>query len=171
MSKKKNNKPTSEERNVTRVDTLVNEYGVPADIKVNDRQFRFCQLYIETLNATQSYLEVYNCTYDTAKCEASKLLAKPNIKECISWLIRENSENIDIEIGEIMSGIKSIALDKSVTPSTRLKAYELLAKVKGMTNPEVEVNIPVINVSIIDDDNNEIPMIELNDTDFKDLDE
>ena len=40
-----------------------------------------------------------------------------------------------------------------------------------MTNPEVEVNIPVINVSIIDDDNNEVPMIELNDTDFKDLDE
>jgi hypothetical protein len=160
----------NEERNVTRVDTLCNELGVPPEIRVNDKQLRFCLLYVETLDATGSYMEVFGCTYDSAKANSSRLIANDNIKQCIHWIVEKNSDNIDISHGEIMNGIKEIALDKSVSAGTRLKAYELLAKVKGITQPEVEISMPVIKVTISDDD---IPLLDdgnIIDGNFTDID-
>lgn len=139
-------------RNVTRSDVICNVYGLPVEIKVNDKQFRFCQLYIQTLNATDSYQEVYGCGYNTAKAECCRLLANPNVKECIKWLIESNADCIDIEKGEIMSGIKEIAIDKNITPSTRLKALQLLSNIKGMTNEDKTQINATINVTIDDKD-------------------
>lgn len=157
-------------RAVNRCDVLCSELGLPAHIKVNDMQLKFCLLYLQTLDLTGSYFEVFNCSYESAKNQASVLINKPYIKECISWLIDQSKEGLDITVGEVMSEIKSIALDKSITPSTRLKALQLLADIKGMRNDNVEVNVaPVINVSIVDDDNNEV--VDVVDVSFDDVDE
>jgi phage terminase small subunit len=165
LSRKK--KPTTDER-LLRV--VCDEMGLPQDIRVNDKQFRFCQLYIECLNATQAYQEAYGCSYEVAMTNSSRLLSNAQVKSCINWLIGQYSENIDITQGEIMSEIKSIALDKSVSAGTRLKALELLTKVKGMTTPEVEISMPVIKVTISDDD---IPLLDdgnMIDGNFTDID-
>lgn len=60
-------------------ETLQNEELTP------ERQM-FCIYYSRTFNATQSYLNAYQCNYNTANAEGYKLLVKPCIKAEIERL-------------------------------------------------------------------------------------
>ena len=46
----------------------------------------FCIYYSKTFNATQSYLNAFHCSYDTANAEGYKLLVKPCIRKEIERL-------------------------------------------------------------------------------------
>ena len=50
---------------------------------LNINQKAFALEYIRTGNATQSYLKVYECSYETAKVEGCLSLSKPNIQALI----------------------------------------------------------------------------------------
>ena len=60
-------------------ETLQNEELTP-------EQQMFCIYYSRTFNATQSYLNAFQCSYDTAMVEGCKCLRKPKIKEEINRL-------------------------------------------------------------------------------------
>lgn len=63
--------------------------------KLTAKQKRFADLYIESCNATQAYLEVYQCKSEAgARASASKLLTNPNIEE----YIRDRRAVIDSEV-------------------------------------------------------------------------
>ena len=50
------------------------------------KQKKFCDLYMKTGNATQSYIKAgYKTTGNASRVEASKLLTKPNIQEYIAF--------------------------------------------------------------------------------------
>lgn len=52
--------------------------------KITEKQKRFADQYIDSCNATQAYLEVYQCkSKAAARVSASKLLTNPNIKKYI----------------------------------------------------------------------------------------
>ncbi|WP_124042254.1 terminase small subunit [Clostridium perfringens] len=111
-------------------------------IKLNDKQKRFCIEYLKELNGTKSYMEVYpDSSYDAARSSASDLLSNPNVKEYINRLLDEYCDNIDITIGEIVSGLKSIVTDKTARNSDKIKAMELLGKYKQMFVEKKEVTI------------------------------
>jgi phage terminase small subunit len=56
---------------------------------LTDQQKEFCLLFSRSFNATQSYLKAFGSTYNTARTEGSRLLAKPSIKTEITRLKEE----------------------------------------------------------------------------------
>lgn len=63
--------------------------GTKETLKNNDltpEQQMFCIYYSRTFNATQSYLNVFCCNYDTANAEGYKLLVKPCVRAEIERL-------------------------------------------------------------------------------------
>ncbi|MDT2885518.1 terminase small subunit, partial [Lactococcus lactis] len=54
---------------------------------LSERQKRFCELYVKTGNATQSYIDAgYKARGASARANASKLLTNPNVKSYIEEL-------------------------------------------------------------------------------------
>lgn len=54
--------------------------------ELTPEQQMFCIYYSRTFNATQSYLNVYGCSYETAMVEGSKSLRKPKVRAEIERL-------------------------------------------------------------------------------------
>lgn len=52
-------------------------------MRITDKQELFCQYYAFSFNATKSYLKAYNCSYNSARTESSRLLKKPKIRQLI----------------------------------------------------------------------------------------
>jgi len=105
-----------------------------AKYMLNDRQKQFCIEYIVDLNGLQAYRRAYgeDNSDNTCKSNACQLLTNTNIKKYINDLIDSYMDNVDVTVAEIVSNIKSIAMDTRARHSDRLKASELLAKYKGM---------------------------------------
>ena len=101
---------------------------------LNDKQKQFCVEYIKDLNGLQAYRRAYgeDIGDNTCKVEACKFLTRPNFKKYINDLIDSYTDNVDVTVAEIVSNIKSIAMDEKARHSDRIKASELLAKYKGM---------------------------------------
>lgn len=57
--------------------------------KLTEKQRLFCIYYIEYFNATKAYQKAYGCSYDTARAEGCKCLAKPRVKKEIDRLTKE----------------------------------------------------------------------------------
>ncbi|MFI3604974.1 terminase small subunit [Vagococcus fluvialis] len=56
---------------------------------LTDQQKLFCLYYLQSFNATQSYLKAYKCSYETAMSEGSRSLRNPKIKEELTRLKKE----------------------------------------------------------------------------------
>ena len=139
---------------------------------VNDKVLKFIYKYLETLNATQAYMEVYECSYDSAKANAYRLLAKDSTTKAINEIVSSQSSNVDVQEFELIAQLKNIMLSPNTANRDKLKAIELLGKYLNMWSNDVEVNVqPVINVSIVDDDNKDIVIDEPIDVDYDDIDE
>ncbi|NKC67195.1 terminase small subunit [Vagococcus fluvialis] len=56
---------------------------------LTEQQKLFCLYYLQSFNATQSYLKAYKCSYETAMSEGSRSLRNPKIKEELTRLKKE----------------------------------------------------------------------------------
>ena len=70
------------------------------DFNLNAKQFAFCLEYVKVYNQTQAYQNVYKCSYDTARANASKLLANTSVKACVEKLFSEITFNKQAIINE-----------------------------------------------------------------------
>lgn len=57
--------------------------------ELNDQQKMFCLYYLQSFNATQSYLKAYQCSYSTAMVEGHRSLRNPKIKKELDRLKEE----------------------------------------------------------------------------------
>ena len=55
-------------------------------MRLNEKQKAFCDFYIESLNATESYQKAYDCSYNTARTNGARLLTNANIKNISTTL-------------------------------------------------------------------------------------
>jgi phage terminase small subunit len=76
---------------------------------LNDKHKKFCQEFVSTFNATQSYLKVYECDYNTAKSNGNKLLTITHIKREIERLKREKAKSILVKPDDILEKRMRIA--------------------------------------------------------------
>ena len=113
----------------------------------------FCEQYVKTYNAYQSYLEVYNCKPDTAKSAGWKLLYRPAIIEYIKELQKELVERYAdasaIILEELMQDI--IYRDENGNhSSTWLKSVDLAQKQLGLQKlkADIQAENTIINVRI-----------------------
>lgn len=63
--------------------------------ELNDKQKLFCVLYVKSFNATKAYQKAYDCSYETAMVNGSRLLKNAKIKEQVLFL-KQNRMNREL---------------------------------------------------------------------------
>ncbi len=74
----------------------------PQNEELTAEQQMFCIYYARTFNATQSYINVYHCKYESAAVQANKLLKNNKIKEEIERLKEVKRQQIACEVEDII---------------------------------------------------------------------
>lgn len=94
------------------------------------KQQKFCNEYVKTGNAIQSYLTVYNSnSKSAARIESSKLLQRDDITEYIQNTLMKPIQNKAINEREKKRSILwDFIEDNNKSDSDRLKALDLLNK-------------------------------------------
>lgn len=78
-------------------------------MSLNDKQKVFVAEYIKDFNGTRAYKAAYpSCKDDTARTNASKLLANTNIQAAIKEKADERLNEIDIDTKYIIGNIKEV---------------------------------------------------------------
>ena len=128
--------------------------------KLNEKQKAFADYYIESLNATESYKKVYECSYNTARTNGARLLTNANIKKYIDEVMSAKNESRIASQDEILQILTDIArgiteeevvqfsqlgeelrTTRKPTIKDRMKASELLGKRYRMWIDKVEANV------------------------------
>ena len=141
--------------------------------KLNDKQKAFADYYIESLNATESYKKVYECSYNTARTNGARLLTNANIKNYIDEVMSAKDESRIASQDEILQILTDIArgiteeevvqfsqlgeelrTTRKPTIKDRLKASELLGKRYRLfvDKAELEITEPITIIDDIGDD-------------------
>lgn len=133
---------------------------------MTELQMRFCEEYLKDpeLDATKAYERVYTkCKkHEAAKACASRLMAKPEIKEYIQKKLDEIHDKNTADAKEVMEYLTSVMRGKSKSEvlkldgdgyqnivekhpeeKDRLKAAELIGKRYGMFKDNVSMDIVV----------------------------
>ena len=141
--------------------------------KLNDKQKAFADYYIESLNATESYMKVYECSYNTARTNGARLLTNANIKKYIDEVMSAKDESRIASQDEILQILTDIArgiteeevvqfsqlgeelrTTRKPTIKDRMKASELLGKRYRLfvDKTELEITEPITIIDDIGDD-------------------
>lgn len=77
---------------------------------LSEQQKRFCELYVKTGNATQSYIDAgYKARGASARANASKLLTNPNVKAYIEEITSQLKQDSIVDAVEAMQILATIA--------------------------------------------------------------
>ena len=128
--------------------------------KLNKKQKAFADYYIESLNATESYVKDYECSYNTARTNGASLLANANIKGYIDEVMSAKDESRIASQDEILQILTDIArgvteeevvqfsqlgeelrTTRKPTIKDRMKASELLGKRYRMWTDKIEADV------------------------------
>jgi phage terminase small subunit len=69
--------------------------------ELNYKQQLFVEYYIQSLNATESYQKAYDCDYDTARVNGSRLLTNADIRSQVNKAIRKKMADEEDEFRSI----------------------------------------------------------------------
>lgn len=141
---------TKEKRSATR---SVAESETPKMVIDNDdlteKQKLFCLMYFEhRFNATKAYLSVFDCKYNTAMVEGSRLLRNPNVKKELNRIKAELQRDSYVTIKDIIAEYAKQAFAE-ITDFTEFgtekEVYELE---KPLITDEVDENgIPIVKTT------------------------
>ncbi len=107
--------------------------------ELSEKHQAFVAEYIANkFNATQAYMKVYECDYDTAHAVSYRLLAHDGIRAAIDAeldIILSNKREIAAEVVETWARV----MRETQSESIRIRAGEMLAKYfSGMSEKEVQ---------------------------------
>lgn len=135
-------------------------------MKLTEKQKAFCDYYIESLNATESYKRAYpNIKNDnTAKAAASRLLTNVNLKNYIDDKLKELQSNriakaeevlgyltkvirneeeeevvVTVNVGDFQTEVQKVK--KEISAKDKIKAAELLGKRYRLFTDKVEADV------------------------------
>ncbi|WP_375106304.1 terminase small subunit [Lysinibacillus fusiformis] len=98
----------SEDKEVVESEEIT-AFELEGDDGLTDKQRLFCMYYVRSLNATSAYKKVYECSYQTAMANGSRLLSKAKIKETVAELKRQRLESLDLDKFDVLEKYKAIA--------------------------------------------------------------
>lgn len=151
-------------------------------MKLTEKQKRFCDYYIKTLNATQSYKAAgYSASNDNvAGVEGHKLLKNPKIKSYIEARLKQLEDKRIADAKEVLEHLtaamrgeikeevvvvedignhksKARIVKKQISAKDRIKAAELLGKRYALFTDKVDVdgNMGVVIVDDIEEDDSD----------------
>ena len=134
--------------------------GTKNDWGLTELEELFALEYFATKNATQSYLKVYNCNYNTAHAEGTRMRNKPEIKAYLQHLHETVRNDRIMTAEEVLIGLSEMARGddsnrqrhQKIYAKDRTKALELLAKHYSLLTEVVKSEIEQ-RVIIVDDIN------------------
>lgn len=112
----------------------------------------FCIYYSRTFNATQSYLNTFRCSYDTANAEGYKLLVKPCIRKEIERLK-------EIKRQQIIAGADDIVELQMRIAFADIGNYMSFGQ-KEIQDPETENSYMVSTVELKESKNTDTQIIQ-----------
>ena len=160
---------TNQNKNKTNIKKEVKEpiaeevKEVLKNAELTDKQRLFCIYYIERFNATWAYQKAYECEYDTAKVNASRMLTNANIKEEIKRLTDECLEEQEVEAKLIYKRIFQKHMDIAFSDIGDYLSFKKVRKNKWTKNKDGE-DIAVINPDTGQQDFFEYNTVELKDS-------
>ena len=101
---------------------------------MNIKQAVFAREYAVDSNATQAAIRA-GYSRHTAYAQGSRLLKNAEVQAEVKILQKRQSARMDVEIDEIVHGLRSIAEDASAPPAARVSAWKALGDYKGMFEP------------------------------------
>ena len=104
--------------------------------KLSPKQEKFCQEYLNTGNATQSYI---NAGYSKTGAEAgsSRLLINVNIKARLDELKKEAQKEFKVDRKFLFDGyMELIEKHKDLTPAVAKGSYDSIAKMFGLNEAD-----------------------------------
>lgn len=117
------------------------------------KEIAFCEEYVKTYKACQSYFNAYGCKLDTAKSAGWKMLSRPAIVEYIKKLqqalVERYADASAIILEQLMDDI--VYRDENgCHSSTWLKSVDLAQKQLGLQKlkADIQAENTVINVRI-----------------------
>lgn len=70
---------------------------------LNERQKMFCLFYLQSFNATQSYIKAYNVDFKTANVSGPRLLVNVSVQEQLSKLKKELTKELAIDTQDVIN--------------------------------------------------------------------
>ena len=111
-------------------------------MKVTDKHRNFIRKYLETGNATRSYMECMNNTnYDYCKQKASLLLSDKNIKEEVNKIQQELRDQMVFDITNIQKFWIEVMLNENEKMFNRMRASENLCRSIGGFSDKQDINL------------------------------
>lgn len=102
--------------------------------KLTNKQRRFCEEYVVDWNATQAAIRA-GYSENTARSIGQENLTKPDISKYINECKEMVAELAGISALQNAMWLKEIAENKTEENKTRIKAIEVLNKMKGYDSP------------------------------------
>ena len=144
---------------------------IKKEMPLSHKQIMFCEEYIKTQNATQSYLKVYTgCKEHSAKTRGSTLLSKVNVKAYIQDRLKPIEKKAVADADEILQLFTEIArgnvkdqMGFDTRVIDRIAAAKELAKRCGLfIEPDKggKPNAPRIKIEVVDNSDLEVVMYE-----------
>ena len=118
---------------------------------LNNNQKIFCMEYVKNgSNGTKAYMKAYsNCTEETARRNASKLLTNTDIQDYIRELQNKTeSKNIMNTIQKKEFLTKMILDDPGANRNDRLKALDILNKMDGEYVEKIKAEVDITNLVV-----------------------
>lgn len=127
------------------------------ETKFTPNKKKFCDYFLKSGNATQSYLKVFNVSSKrTAEVLASRMLRDDKVAIYISEKSKELDAKATASIEEVQKFWADVLRKQEdfATLKDRLKASEYIAKTKGAFIDKIEHSVPSpININLKIDDN------------------
>ena len=117
---------------------IIKDYGL------NKNQFTFANYYIESGNATVSYMRAYNQDNENvAAVEGSKLLRKPKMVAFMEDKKKELQDSVLITKEEVLRDLVEIKdIHKETNPSAATQALKVINEMLGYNMPkEATINV------------------------------
>ncbi len=83
--------------------------SVEANEELTEKQKLFCVFYVQSFNATQSYLKAYGCEYNTARVEGYHTLTNPAIRAEIKRLKEIKRQSLLLDVDDLVEKQMKIA--------------------------------------------------------------
>ena len=95
------------------------------------KRTKFAIEYVVDQNATQAAIRA-GYSKQTAYSQGSRLLKDVEVRTEINEQRAHHAERVDVQVDEIVNGLKTIAVDLSAPPAARVSAWKALGEYKGM---------------------------------------
>jgi phage terminase small subunit len=91
----------------------------------------FAEEYAVDSNATQAAIRA-GYSKRTAYSQGSRLLRDPGVRAGINTEQERHAQRVDVQVDEIVAGLKTIAKDCLAPAAARVSAWKALGEYKGM---------------------------------------